>query len=200
MLYLSRTVPWCGFIYVPKGSWQMAQYKATIMDSVAVERALRRISHEILEKNGGSENLCLVGIKRRGVPIAEIIAENISSFENVKIPVGNLDITFYRDDLEKAFEEPDLKMTQIPFDITGKTVILVDDVLFTGRTARAAMEGIMKHGRAAAIRLAVLIDRGHRELPIRGDYVGKNVPTSKTEGVSVRIPPYDDITAVELYG
>ena len=178
----------------------MAQYKATIMDSVAVERALRRISHEILEKNGGSENLCLVGIKRRGVPIAEIIAENISSFENVKIPVGNLDITFYRDDLEKAFEEPDLKMTQIPFDITGKTVILVDDVLFTGRTARAAMEGIMKHGRAAAIRLAVLIDRGHRELPIRGDYVGKNVPTSKTEGVSVRIPPYDDITAVELYG
>ncbi|MBR3145386.1 MAG: bifunctional pyr operon transcriptional regulator/uracil phosphoribosyltransferase PyrR [Clostridia bacterium] len=178
----------------------MSQYKATLMDSIAVERALRRISHEIIEKNGGADNLCIVGIKRRGVPIANIIASNIAVFEGKEVPVGVLDITFYRDDLGKAYDEPDLKAAQIPFDITGKTVILVDDVLFTGRTARAAMEGVMAHGRAAAIRLAVLVDRGHRELPIRGDYVGKNVPTSKIERISVKIPPYDDKTAVELFG
>lgn len=178
----------------------MAEYKATLMDSVAVDRALRRISHEIIEKNGGCENLCLVGILRRGLPIAQKIAENIKQFEGTTVPVGVLDITFYRDDLGKAYEEPDLKQAQIPFDITGKTVVLTDDVLFTGRTARAAMEGVMEHGRAAAIQLAVLIDRGHRELPIRGDYVGKNVPTSKLERVSVEIPPYDTETAVKLFG
>lgn len=178
----------------------MAEYKATLMDNVAVERALRRISHEIIEKNGGCENLCLVGIRRRGVPIAEKIAENIARFEGVNVPVGTLDITFYRDDLGKVYDEPDLKRTQIPFDINGKTVVLADDVLYTGRTARAAMEGVMTHGRAQAIQLAVLIDRGHRELPIRGDYVGKNVPTSKSERISVKMPPFEGEMAVELFG
>lgn len=178
----------------------MAEYKATLMDSVAVERALRRISHEIIEKNGGCDNLCLVGIRRRGVPIAEIIAANLERFEGASVPVGTLDITFYRDDLGKAYDEPDLKTAQLPFDITGKTIVLIDDVLYTGRTARAAMEGIMAHGRAAAIQLAVLIDRGHRELPIRGDYVGKNVPTSKNERISVKMPPFEEIMAVELFG
>ena len=178
----------------------MAAFKATLMDEAAVLRALKRISHEIVEKNGGVQNLAIVGIKRRGVPLARIIAENIREIEGVQVPVGVADITFYRDDLENISEEPMLGGTDFGFDVTGKTVILVDDVLYTGRTARAAMEAVMKAGRAAAIRLAILIDRGHRELPIRGDFVGKNVPTSKSERIAVKIPPTDDITAVELYG
>lgn len=178
----------------------MPEYKSTLMDAVAVNRVLKRISHEIIEKNGGCENLCIIGIKRRGVPMAEIIANNIKEIEGITVPTGTLDITFYRDDLELASENPVLNKTRIPFDITGKTVVLVDDVLYTGRTARAAMEGIMVHGRAAAIQLAVLIDRGHRELPIRGDYVGKNVPTSRNERISVTFPPYEDKIAVELFG
>lgn len=178
----------------------MAAFKATLLDGAAVSRALKRISHEIVEKNGGTDNLCIVGIKRRGVPLAKIIAENIKEIEGNEVPVGEVDITFYRDDLKHISDEPVLKRTDLSFDVTGKTVILVDDVLYTGRTARAAMEAIMKAGRAAAIRLAILIDRGHRELPIRGDFVGKNVPTSNAEHISVKIPPVDDITAVELYG
>ncbi len=178
----------------------MPRFKATIMDEAAVYRALKRISHEIVEKNGGTDNLCIVGIKRRGIPLANIIADNISEIEGKKVPVGTADITFYRDDLKMLSNEPVLAGTEIGFDVTGKTVVLVDDVLYTGRTARAAMEAVMSAGRAAAIRLAILIDRGHRELPIRGDFVGKNVPTSKTERISVKIPPVDDITAVELYG
>ena len=178
----------------------MAAFKATLMDEAAVLRALKRISHEIVEKNGGVQNLAIVGIKRRGVPLARIIAENIKEIEGVEVPVGVADITFYRDDLENISEEPMLGGTDFGFDVTGKTVILVDDVLYTGRTARAAMEAVMKAGRAAAIRLAILIDRGHRELPIRGDFVGKNVPTSKSERIAVKIPPIDGITAVELYG
>lgn len=178
----------------------MAAFKATLMDEAAVLRALKRISHEIVEKNGGVQNLAIVGIKRRGVPLARIIAENIKEIEGVEVPVGVADITFYRDDLENISEEPTLGGTDFGFDVTGKTVILVDDVLYTGRTARAAMEAVMNAGRAAAIRLAILIDRGHRELPIRGDFVGKNVPTSKSERIAVKIPPIDGITAVELYG
>lgn len=178
----------------------MKEYKATILDEAAIGRALKRISHEILEKNNGCENICLIGIKRRGIPIAEKIAENIYAIENKKVEVGNIDITYYRDDLEKQTEEPVIHESQIPFDISGKTVILVDDVLYTGRTARAAMEALMKHGRPAMVQLAVLIDRGHRELPIRGDYVGKNVPTSKSEHIEVKIPPYDEETLVALYG
>ena len=178
----------------------MADFKAVLMDEAAVLRALKRISHEIVEKNGGVDNLALVGIKRRGVPIAEIIAENIKSIEGKEVPVGVADITFYRDDLKHISDEPVLNKTDFGFDVTGKNIILVDDVLYTGRTARAAMEAVMSAGRAAAIKLAILIDRGHRELPIRGDFVGKNVPTSKSERISVKIPPVDSITAVELYG
>ncbi|MBQ8203984.1 MAG: bifunctional pyr operon transcriptional regulator/uracil phosphoribosyltransferase PyrR [Clostridia bacterium] len=178
----------------------MSEFKTTLMDESAVGRALKRISHEIVEKNSGCDNLCIIGIKRRGVPLAKIIADNISRIENVAVPTGVLDITFYRDDLEKAEAEPVIRASQISFDISGKTVVLVDDVLYTGRTARAALDAVMSHGRPAAVQLAVLVDRGHRELPIRGDYVGKNIPTSKSERINVKIPPVDDITAVELYG
>jgi len=178
----------------------MAVYKATLMDEAAVGRALRRISHEIVEKNGGAENLCLVGIRRRGVPLAEIIAENIQSIEGSSVPVGSLDITFYRDDLSNDPLDPVLQAQDIPFDLTGKSVILVDDVLYTGRTVRAALEALPKFGRAASIRLAILVDRGHRELPIRGDFVGKNVPTSHSEHIRVKLPPFEEITAVELFG
>ena len=178
----------------------MAEYKATLMDDAAVGRALKRIAHEILEKNGGAENLCVLGIKRRGVSLAEEIVKNIEDIEGKRIQLGTLDITYYRDDLVRDSAEPIIHESQIPFDIEGKTVILVDDVLYTGRTARAAMEAVLKHGRASQIQLAVLVDRGHRELPIRGDYVGKNVPTSKSERISVKIPPFEDQRSVELYG
>ena len=178
----------------------VADFKATLMDETAVLRALKRISHEIVEKNGGAENIVIVGIKRRGVPLAKIISKNIREIENISVPVGVADITFYRDDLKHISDEPVINRTEFGFDVTGKTVILVDDVLYTGRTARAAMEAVMSAGRAAAIRLAILVDRGHRELPVRGDFVGKNVPTSKNERIAVKIPPIDNITAVELYG
>lgn len=175
------------------------EYKATIMEEMAVIRALKRIAHEILEKNAGAEDLCLIGIRRRGIPLASMIAQNIEAIEGSLVPVGSVDITFYRDDLSPAAADPVLNETEIPFDITGKKVVLVDDVIYTGRTARAAIEALMKQGRAACIQLAILIDRGHRELPIRGDYVGKNVPTSRTERIHVKMPPYDDKIAVELY-
>lgn len=178
----------------------MAEYKATLMDEAAIGRALKRISHEILEKNGGCENLCVIGIKRRGIPLAEEIVRNILEIEGVLVPYGTIDITYYRDDLETGSSEPVIHESQISFSLEGKTVVLVDDVLYTGRTARAAMEAVMRHGRAAQIQLAVLIDRGHRELPIRGDYVGKNVPTSKTERIEVKMPPYEDKKSVELFG
>ena len=175
-------------------------YKATLLDEIAVERALKRISHEIIERNNGASNLCLVGIKRRGIPLAEKIAKNIEQIEGSKVPVGSIDITFYRDDLAKDSLNPVVHQSEISFDINDKIVVMVDDVLFTGRTARAAMDGIMENGRPSAIQFAVLVDRGHRELPIRGDYVGKNVPTSKSERIAVKIPPYDDSISVELYG
>lgn len=178
----------------------MSQYKATLMDEAAINRAMKRISHEILERNGGCDDLFLIGIKRRGVPLAEIIRDNIVLIEGKRVDIGEIDITFYRDDLELNTVEPVIRKSQIPVDLTGKTVILVDDVLYTGRTARAAMEAVLSHGRASAIQLAVLIDRGHRELPIRGDYVGKNVPTSKAEHIKVKIPPFDDSMSVELFG
>ena len=177
----------------------MGKHKATIMDEMSVVRALKRISHEILEKNDGAENLCLIGIKRRGVPISEIIAANIKEIEGTEVPTGVLDITFYRDDLKHESADPVIKESTLPFDVTGKKVVLVDDVLYTGRTARAAMEAVIAHGRPALIQLAVLIDRGHRELPIRGDYVGKNIPTSKSERIMVRIEPFEDSKSVELY-
>ena len=178
----------------------MAVYKATLLDEAAVGRALRRISHEIVEKNGGCQDLCIIGIKRRGVPIAETIAANIEKTEGIRVPVGKLDITFYRDDIsEHAHPDPVLAGTELPFEITGRRIVLVDDVLYTGRTARAALDALLAHGRPDAIQLAILCDRGHRELPIRADYVGKNLPTSKAEMVVVKTPPFDDEVCVELH-
>jgi pyrimidine operon attenuation protein/uracil phosphoribosyltransferase len=161
------------------------------MDAPAMQRAIRRISHEIIEKNKGTGNIVLIGIQRRGVPLAKLLADHISQVERTNIPVGTLDITFYRDDLSLLAEHPVVNGTDIPFNITDRDVVLVDDVLYTGRTTRAAMDAIMEVGRARTIQLAVLIDRGHRELPIRADYVGKNVPTSKNEFISVRIAPFE---------
>lgn len=174
--------------------------KAQLMDEAAISRALMRISHEIVERNSGAENICLVGIKRRGEPIAEIIRANIIKIEgkNTDVPCGSVDIGFYRDDLTTYVEDPELRKTEFPFDVTDKDVILVDDVLYTGRTARAAIEAVTSCGRPRTIQFAVLVDRGHRELPIRADYVGKNVPTSRQEMIEVRLPEYDGETAVYL--
>jgi len=161
------------------------------MDKDGIRRAISRISHEILEKNKGTDNLVLIGIRTRGVPLAERIQQRILEFENVKLPLGLLDITLYRDDLSTIDVQPVLHETKVPFSIEGKIVILVDDVLFTGRTARAALDALIDLGRPQKIQLAVLIDRGHRELPIRADYVGKNVPTSRKEIVSVCLEETD---------
>ena len=166
-------------------------FKSQLLDAAAVGRALRRLSFEIVEKNHGTEGLCLIGIRRRGVCVAQIIRENIYANEGVKLPVGELDITFYRDDIKKKTDFPTLNATNIDFDITGKKIVLTDDVLFTGRTVRAAIDAIFSLGRPQAIRLAVLIDRGHRELPIKPDCVGKNIPTSMNEIVKVSFPEFD---------
>jgi pyrimidine operon attenuation protein/uracil phosphoribosyltransferase len=172
--------------------------KAQIMDEAAVKRALVRISHEIVEKNDGVGDIILAGIKRRGVPLSQLIADNIKKIEDKEIPLGILDISLYRDDLTRLNENPEVRNTEFPFDITGKKVILVDDVIYTGRTARAAIEALFECGRPDMIQFAVLIDRGHRELPIRADFVGKNVPTSRSEMIEVRVPEYDGETGVYL--
>lgn len=168
------------------------------MTAEEIRRAVIRISHEIVEKHSGTDGLVLVGIQRRGVPIARRLAESILEHEHSALPVGALDITFYRDDLSMLAQQPVVKGTDLPFDVTGMTVVLVDDVLYTGRTIRAAMDALMEYGRPQAIRLAVLVDRGHRELPIRADHVGKNVPTSREELVRVRIAEIDDEDAVDI--
>ena len=173
--------------------------KAEIMDEAAMTRAIKRIAHEIIERNKGTENLMLIGIQRRGVPLAKRIGELIMQEENVTLPVGTLDITFYRDDLSLLAEHPQVKGTDIPANVNGMNVVMVDDVLYTGRTARSAMDAIMDMGRANTIQLAVLIDRGHRELPIRADYVGKNVPTSRQEMIKVSVTEYDGEEGVALY-
>jgi pyrimidine operon attenuation protein/uracil phosphoribosyltransferase len=163
-----------------------------ILSEDGLNRSLRRISHELLERNASTlENLALVGILTRGVPLAQRIAENIEHFEDLQVPVGSLDITLHRDDREPDSEGPKVRGSRVPFDVAGKTVVLVDDVLYTGRTARAAMDALLELGRPAAIRLAVLVDRGHRELPIRADHVGKNVPTSREETVHVGLVETD---------
>jgi len=175
------------------------KYKAQIMDEVSVERAIVRIAHQIIEKNHGTDNLCIIGIKTRGIPIAKRLVKAIKSIEGTQIDMGVLDISLYRDDLSTYSPDPILNATDIPFSVVNKNVVLVDDVIYTGRTARAAMDAIMAQGRAATIQLAVLIDRGHRELPIRPDYVGKNIPTSKSEVVAVHLKEYDGDTNVQLF-
>ena len=172
--------------------------KNVLLDAEAIRRAIVRISHEIIERNKGVENVILVGIHTLGVPMAERLATAIEKIENVKVPVGMLDITMYRDDLSTLDYNPVVHGTEIDSDLTGKTVILVDDVLFTGRTIRAAMDALIDMGRPKAIQLAVLIDRGHRELPIRADFAGKNVPTSKKEVVNVQLVENDGVDEVAI--
>ena len=171
--------------------------KATVMDAEAVSRAITRIAHEILESNKGAANLALVGIVTRGAVLAEILATKIHEIEGAEVGVGTLDISFYRDDLAIRLS-PEVHRTDIPFDVEGKDLILVDDVLFTGRTIRSAMDAIMDYGRPCSVQLAVLVDRGHRELPIRADYVGKNVPSSRRERVKVYFEATDGRDAVEI--
>ncbi|MDO4739098.1 MAG: bifunctional pyr operon transcriptional regulator/uracil phosphoribosyltransferase PyrR [Eubacteriales bacterium] len=177
---------------------QKERIKAEIMDEAAVNRALTRMAHEIAERNHGTEDIVLVGVLRRGKALAQRLAKAIERFEGVEIPCGELDIDHYRDDLGAQRDMPILHKAELPFSIVNRKVVLVDDVLYTGRTVRAAIEAIFALGRPRAIQLAILIDRGHRELPIRADYVGKSIPTSHQEEVSVRIPPYDEQTAVVL--
>jgi len=161
------------------------------MDEEGVRRSLRRIAHEILERNRGVENLALVGIRTRGAPLAERLARNIQEIEGKPVLVGILDITLYRDDLSLVAPQPLVRKTEIPFDVTDRRLVLVDDVLYTGRTVRAALDALMDLGRPKSIQLAVLVDRGHRELPIRADYVGKNVPTAQRENVQVLLREVD---------
>lgn len=173
--------------------------KATLLDRKQVERSLARMAHEIIEKNDGVENLCLLGIKKRGLPLAEILQDNIQRFSGKQVACGNLDITFYRDDLSPVYDQPHSKSSHIPVQVEDYRCIIVDDVLYTGRTARAAMDLIFDQGRPRAIQLAVLVDRGHRELPIKPDYVGKNIPTSSSENVKVMVDDYDGEMGVYLY-
>jgi len=172
--------------------------KAKLLDEDMISRALMRIAHEILEKNKGTEGLCLVGIRNRGVYLAHRLANCIKKIEDKDVPVGSLDITLYRDDLTLIAAQPVVRKTEIDFDINDKNVVLVDDVLYTGRTVRAALDALVDFGRPKSIQLAVLVDRGHRELPVRADYAGKNIPTSKKETVEVRLTEVDNIDEVVI--
>jgi pyrimidine operon attenuation protein/uracil phosphoribosyltransferase len=179
-----------------KGGWVTTKEKGTVMDAVHIKRALARIAHEILERNKGAERLVLIGIRNRGDILAKRIQEHVKAIESVELPLGILDITLYRDDFTSINYLPQIGKTEIPFDLNGKIVVLVDDVLYTGRTVRAALDEIIDFGRPKEIQLAVLVDRGHRELPIRPDYIGKNVPTSDNELVEVQIKEVDGIDKV----
>ncbi|MBR2732491.1 MAG: bifunctional pyr operon transcriptional regulator/uracil phosphoribosyltransferase PyrR [Clostridia bacterium] len=174
------------------------EFKSYIMDEQAVNRALARISHEILERNADGLPLCLIGVMRRGAPLADLLTEKIRSL-GTAVETGYLDITLYRDDLDAATLQPQINASKIDFSVTGKTVILVDDVIFTGRTARAAMDAVISLGRPAKIQFAALVDRGHRELPIVANFIGKNVPTSRSEVIVVSMPPYDDEISVAIW-
>jgi pyrimidine operon attenuation protein/uracil phosphoribosyltransferase len=174
--------------------------KTQLLDDKSIGRTLTRIAHEIIERNKGVEDILLIGIKRRGYPLAQRISKAIESIEGVSVPVGSVDIALYRDDLTTVGEQPVLRNKNLDVLVKDRTVILVDDVLFTGRTARAAIDAVIDCGRPKVIQLAVLIDRGHRELPIRADYVGKNIPTAKSEMVSVELNEIDDTTdSVKIY-
>ena len=177
-----------------------ASSAVTVMDADAVRRAVTRIAHEILEHNKGTKDLALVGLRSRGVYIADRIAATMQSIEKAELLRGVVDITLYRDDFSRAVETPEVRGTEIPFSVEGKKIVLVDDVLYTGRTIRAAMEAIIDFGRPKNIQLAVMVDRGHRELPIRADYVGKNVPTSRQQSVQVRVIEIDGVDDVVLEG
>lgn len=173
--------------------------KSVPFDENDIKRALMRVAHQILEKNDNTQDMCIVGIKTRGVYIASRLAENIKNIEGVSVPTGSLDITLYRDDLSKINDNPVVSGSDITFDVTNKNVILTDDVIYTGRTVRAAMDAIISMGRPAKIQLAVLLDRGHRELPIRADFVGKNIPTAHNEIIKVNLFETDKKDSVEIY-
>ncbi len=177
----------------------MPNLKASIVDDSGVSRALMRISHEITENNKGIEDVIIVGIRRKGVCLAKKICDNLEKIEGIRPPMYELDITLFRDDLEKSRSAANIRNTIPYFNVNSKKVIIVDDVIFTGRTARAALEAVFSLGRPSKIQLAALVDRGHRELPIRADYVGKTIPTSKNEIVKVKTPEYDGMFGVELY-
>lgn len=172
--------------------------RKNIMDESDINRACIRLAHELIERNKGTDDVILVGIQRRGVPLAKRVAELVEQYEGVKLPVGMLDITFYRDDLSLLAEHPVINGTDLPFMLDGKKIVLVDDVLYTGRTVRAAIEALMDTGRAKCIQLMVMVDRGHRELPIRADFIGKNLPTSNNEIVHVCVPEYDGESGVYI--
>ncbi len=172
--------------------------KAQILDGPGISRALTRIAHEILERNKGTDGVVLVGLRSRGIELARRLSSKIKEIEKVEVPVGALDVTLYRDDLGKAGAQPVVRRTEIPFTVDEKKVVLVDDVLYTGRTVRAAMDSLMDLGRPRLIQLAVLVDRGHRELPVRADYVGKNVPTSQQEQVQVLLEEEDGVDRVVI--
>ena len=172
----------------------------SMMDAEQIRRAITRLGHEIVERQGGVDGLVLIGIQRRGVVLAHRIAEAIAAAEEVRLPVGALDISLYRDDLSELSTYPIVRPTELPFDVTDQTVVLVDDVLFTGRTVRAALDALVDFGRPRAVRLVVLVDRGHRELPIRADHVGRNIPTARAERVNVHVEELDGVDGVELDG
>lgn len=191
------SVPAAMFHFQP-GNNLMRKLKAQIIDEAGFERTITRLAHEILEKNKGAESIVIVGIRTRGEFIARRIARKIEEVEGVTLKIGSLDITLYRDDLLGKLEQPQLKGTDILFDLNDKNVILIDDVLYTGRTIRAALDELIDLGRPKTIQLAVLVDRGHRQLPIRADYVGKNVPTSSSESIRVHVKEVDGEDAVLL--
>jgi len=172
--------------------------KKKLMDETAIKRTITRIAHEIIESNKGVENVALIGIRRRGGPLAQRLAEQIEEIEGIKVPVGILDITLYRDDLTTLASQPQLHRTEVFFDVNDLNIVLVDDVLYTGRTVRAALDAIIDLGRPRCIQLAVLVDRGHRELPIKADFVGKNIPTSQKEVIAVMLEEIDGSDEVEI--
>ncbi len=174
------------------------KFKAKIMSSEDIDRVLMRLAHQIIEKNDGVENVCLIGIKTRGIPLANRLAKNIEKIENSKVEVGQLDITLYRDDLSLVNSDPVVNQSNVPFSIEGKVVVLVDDVIFTGRTARAALDALVELGRPAKVQLCELIDRGHSELPIKANFVGKNIPTALNEVVMVQLEEIDGVSSVVI--